>query len=491
MFAACAASETLNGFFIQNNTTNSSPPITITVMEATKQLMAKVKISGGGRCNVMHDDTKTTKEILECYPRGQKEISGIFNKRFTPSMVRAWFESRGVLLKTENDGRMFPVTDSSQTIIDTIKNDAMDRGLVQIKQGMRVQKVRILSNGQFAVSCNYDSDNTDKINTPQQDQIFDVLILATGSSLTGYELGKQLGHSIVDPVPSLFTLRMAHDIKKGGLLYDLAGISVTNVRISFKVSVAELSTKNIINAPLSPTKKKRQQFSFTQEGPMLITHEGISGPASLKLSAFAARHFHAANYRGVVTINFAPDFGTIDQVESFLISQKLASPRKFVSSACPLIYSTIDYDNYDLVTDSFPVTETAMIPKRLWGSLCERCGISDTSRWADVSKTSLRSLAGNIFCCTLEVTGKSVNKEEFVTAGGIELKEVDMASMQSKIVDGLFFCGEAVNVDGVTGKAKHFILLGMESLYTCVRIENCFYLPFNVLADGLQVGSIS
>ena len=183
----------------------------------------------------------------------------------------------------------------------------------------------------------------------------------------------------------------------------------------------------------------------------MITHEGISGPAPLKLSAFAAREFHAVKYRGQVQINFAPD---VKDVESSLLEHKLSSPRKLISSGCPLTLREVDYEKYNLETDSFQTVETTLIPKRLWNSMCRLCGISESARWSDASKTTVRSLAKIIECCTLEVTGKSVNKEEFVTAGGINLKEIDMSTMQSKKVNGLFFCGEVIDVDGITGMIR-------------------------------------
>jgi len=461
MFAACIASETLQKYFDENrrkNISHTAPPIHIIVMEATKQLMAKVKISGGGRCNVMHDNTKTTRELLECYPRGRKEISGIFCKSFTPSMAREWFESRGVTLKVEKDGRMFPNTDSSQTIIDAIERSALQGGLVQIKRRFNVHSASVTSEGKFRITCSNRMEKSEASQQPlnEQEEDFDTIVIATGSYPAGYKICSDLGHSIIKPVPSLFTLSMANDVKDGGLLYNLAGLSVKNARISFKVSMDDMlqgtATAPTKNLSSSYQKKQNQkQINFVQDGPVLITHEGISGPAPLKLSAFAAREFHALKYRGQVQINFAPD---VKDVESALLDHKLSSPRKLITSGCPLILREVNYEKYDVETDAFQTIETTLIPKRLWNNMCRLCGISDSARWSNVSKASVRLLAKMIECCTLEVTGKSVNKEEFVTAGGINLKEIDMATMQSKKANGLFFCGEVIDVDGITGMKR-------------------------------------
>lgn len=461
MFAACIASETVQKYFDESSRKNSSfaaPPVHIIVMEATKQLMAKVKISGGGRCNVMHDNTKTTRELLECYPRGRREISGIFCKSFTPSMAREWFESKGVRLKVEKDGRMFPSTDTSQTIIDAIEHSALQGGLVQIRRRFNVHSASTTSDGKFSITYSNRVEKNEASQQPldEQEEAFDTIVIATGSYPAGHKICSNLGHSIIKPVPSLFTLSMANDVKNGGLLYNLAGLSVKNVRISFKVSMDDM-LQGTVTAPtktLSSSYQKKhnqKQIHFLQDGPVLITHEGISGPAPLKLSAFAAREFHAVKYRGQVQINFAPD---VKDVESSLLEHKLSSPRKLISSGCPLTLREVDYEKYNLETDSFQTVETTLIPKRLWNSMCRLCGISESERWSDASKTTVRSLAKIIECCTLEVTGKSVNKEEFVTAGGINLKEIDMSTMQSKKVNGLFFCGEVIDVDGITGMIR-------------------------------------
>jgi predicted flavoprotein YhiN len=452
MFAACSAVEAIQ----QLNTNVSSEEggsgncrISVTVLEASNVLMTKVKVSGGGRCNVLHDTTKSTREILNSYPRGQKELAGILSKRFTPKMARRWFESKGVELKTEGDGRMFPTSDDSQTIIHAIQRVA-DEGGVTIERGIKIKHVEQTSDGTFRVHTSSKD--------PSKSHEFDTLVLATGSSPTGRDMAQNLGHTVVAPVPSLFTMRLAHETKEGGLLHGLSGLSMKHARVTFKADVKAVkglehpATENHQSADTPKAKRSKQkQQLYTQEGPLLITHEGISGPASLKLSAYAAREFHAINYRGMIYLHFAPDIGKVEEVEAILLDQKQCAARKLVSTGCPLVHAETDYENYDAETGAFPTIVTRLIPKRLWGRLCEKAGIASTSRWADVSKKNIRKLADNVVHYPVEVTGKSTNKEEFVTAGGIMLSEIDMTCMQSKVAEGVFYCGECIDVDGITG----------------------------------------
>jgi predicted Rossmann fold flavoprotein len=367
----------------------------VTVLEATSKTLHKVKISGGGRCNVMHDTSKSIPTILSGYPRGNKELNGLYKKRFSPTMARDWFEYRGVELKTEEDGRMFPITDSSQTIIDTLTNAALVEG-VDIRMRQKVNSIRRDDDGTFSIQF---KDGTE--------EDFSAVILATGSSPAGYVLAESLGHTLVSPVPSLFTLNCKHAIKENGLLYGLSGISVPSARVSIS----------------------KKQF---QEGPLLITHHGISGPAVLRLSAFAAREFKEMNYRGHVTINWDTPLGN----NAELIFEQLwkitsNNPKRTVASVCPLPNNSI--------------------PRRLWSSLVLASGFAPDTLWGGAPKKLVRQLATNLVACPMEITGKGTFKEEFVTAGGVSLKEVDMKNMESKRCPGLFLCGELINVDGVTG----------------------------------------
>lgn len=379
----------------------------VMVLEAGPKTLGKVKISGGGRCNVLHDTTKPVGDILASYPRGSKELRGLYHKHFTPQQAREWFTKRGVQLKTEEDGRMFPTSDSSQTIIDTLLEAADDVG-VDIQ---RQRKVLAISR----------DENTHKflVDFKDSSELFDAVILATGSAAAGHDLARNLGHTIVDPVPSLFTLNAKNQVQDGGLLHGLSGVSVPLAKVTLKVDVEG--------------KKKKQLLS--QEGPLLITHNGISGPATLRLSAFAAREFHKVNYRGDVAIHWAPELGSADEIADMLWQCKTLTPRRAVSTSCPLMLAE----------------QTSAIPRRLWAALVAASGFDKETTWNEAPKKKVGALARMVCDCTMDVTGKSVFKEEFVTAGGVSLKEIDMTTMESRMCPGLFFCGEVVDVDGVTG----------------------------------------
>ncbi|MGK3735422.1 MAG: putative Rossmann fold flavoprotein [Bacillariaceae sp.] len=448
-----------SGIFAAISAAENNNASEVVVIEATSSTLSKVKISGGGRCNVLHDTSKSIPTILAGYPRGKKELNGLYHKRFTPTMARDWFEQRGVILKVEEDGRMFPVTDSSQTIIDTLMKAAEDVG-VEIRYRNKVVSIdkKLLSN---IKNNSNDDDDDDDSNDPVVDESNDIgdrlftvnykdgtqedfcsIILATGSAPAGHVLAKSLGHDpLVQPVPSLFTLNCKHavsssdDEKGNGLLHGLSGVSVPTGRITLQIESS--STKDDDddddNKEKGKKKKKKKQ-QLVQEGPLLITHHGISGPATLRLSAFAAREFRDINYRGYVTINW--DAGSLpnsnpDQVLEELWKVTQTNPKRGVASVCPLPNNSI--------------------PRRLWQALVMASGFTSDSKWGSVSKKSVRLLAQNIVACRLEITSKGTFKEEFVTAGGVDLKEINMKTMESKICPGLFLCGEVINVDGVTG----------------------------------------
>ena len=401
MFAAAAASESLQRSGAKNNAK-------VVVLESGRKTLTKVAISGGGRCNVLQDTSKSLIDMLSGYPRGNKELRGIMTKQFSPQDAEEWFTSRGVQLKTEADGRMFPTTDDSQTIIDAIERATYQSG-VQVVTQQRVASIDRLEDGSYSVV----------VKDQEGPQLFDALILATGSAKIGMKLAESLGHTIVKPVPSLFVFNTKQQIQEGGVFHNLAGLSVQNARITFKVSV--------------PGKKKKK--AIVQEGPLLITHHGISGPATLRLSAFAARELHDVNYHCHVLVHWAPTFGSTEEIESSLWSMTSASPKKMVSSTCPL-----------LGPDG-----SSIIPRRLWSALVSESGIDQDLRWADAPKKQVRKLARCISEFEVDVTGKGVFKEEFVTAGGVLLSEVNMKKMESKKCPGLFCCGELLNVDGITG----------------------------------------
>lgn len=395
-----------SGIFASIASASSHPQSSVVVLEATSKTLSKVEISGGGRCNVMHDTSKEIRELLQGYPRGRKELNGILHKAFPPQQAQQWFEARGVQLKTEADGRMFPTTDSSQTIIQTLLDAALDAG-VQIYKQCRVESVSKLSNGQFQIE--YKDKNNGIGARDESKGVFDAVILATGSSPVGYKLAQSLGHTIVPTVPSLFTLNTKHEIHEDqGRFHGLSGLSVPWARIKF--------------------------LKMEQEGPLLITHHGLSGPAALRLSAFGAREMHECKYRGNLQIHWAPELGRTEEIADLLWQCTTIHPKRKVSTACPLVLSDGSY----------------AIPKRLWARMVDSVEMGEKT-WAEVSKKQVRKLAIQISEMEVEVTGKGTFKEEFVTAGGVSLKEINMKTMESKVCERLFLCGELIDVDGVTG----------------------------------------
>ncbi|MBS0620872.1 MAG: NAD(P)/FAD-dependent oxidoreductase [Verrucomicrobia bacterium] len=316
----------------------------VILLEKTRQLLAKVRISGGGRCNVTHAAFDPKKLIMN-YPRGNRELLGPFH-HFGPQEIIAWFESRGVSLKTEEDGRIFPTTDHSATIINCLLSAAKEAG-VQIRQEVHVQKIE----DHFLIHL----DKGEPISC-------DALILATGSSPSGHTLAASLGHTIIPPVPSLFTF----NVPTSDLL-DLSGIVAHDVELSI--------------------------LGFRQRGDLLLTHWGFSGPAALKLSAWAARELSACHYKADLTINWLPDL-SLEEIQRHIKEKR------------------------------------NLLPQNLWKRL---------------------GSASKLHASTYAVEGKTTNKQEFVTCGGVDLKEVDMRTMESKKVKHLYFAGEILNIDGVTG----------------------------------------
>ncbi|MBS0604507.1 MAG: NAD(P)/FAD-dependent oxidoreductase [Verrucomicrobia bacterium] len=355
----------------------------ILVLEKTRQLLSKVRISGGGRCNVTHSQFDP-KKLTASYPRGNKELLGPFH-RFQPQDTIAWFAKHGVELKTEEDGRMFPVSDHSATIINCLL-DAAKEGGVEIRNEHGVRSVERTNNG-FRLHL----DNRDPIECH-------ALILASGSSPNGHELAASLGHTIVSAVPSLFTFNVP-----SSPLLDLAGIAVPD---------AELSLKSI---------------PFRQRGSLLITHWGFSGPAALKLSAWAARDLHACNYRTDLHINWIPSHKQEDIFQD-LLTKKRQKPLK-----------NLEHENLYL------------LPLNLWKRLMTLSGIPFNSSLGHVPDKNLKLLSEKLTQSCFAVEGKTTYKSEFVTCGGIELKEVDFKTLESKVAPHLFFAGEILNIDGVTG----------------------------------------
>jgi predicted Rossmann fold flavoprotein len=372
------------GFFAAITCAQANPHAEVTLIEASPQPLGKVRISGGGRCNVTHACFDPA-QLVQFYPRGGKSLRGAFS-RFQPQDTIDWFQSRGVILKTEADGRMFPISDSSATIVSCLMDAARHAG-VRLWHGTAITTVHKTAAG-FSLATKHG-----------QELVVDKLLLATGSNPTGYRWAKELGHSIAPLAPSLFTFNI-----KDPRLTDLPGIAVKTATVS-----------------LNKDKK------LTHTGPVLITHWGLSGPVILKLSAWAARFLHECRYHATLNINWLPEF-TAPKLREMFLAVKSQLPQKIIHNSCPV-----------------------PIPQRLWASLLDHCEILGGDRWAGLSHKKLDRLLQELQRGEFNITGKGVFKEEFVTCGGVKLAEIDFKTMASKTCPGLYFAGEIIDVDGVTG----------------------------------------
>jgi predicted Rossmann fold flavoprotein len=364
----------------------ANPQAQVTILEGSAQLLSKVKISGGGRCNVTHACFDPA-ELVQYYPRGGKALRGAFS-RFQPKDTVTWFRDRGVKLKTEADGRMFPVTDSSETIVDTLVHAAKIAG-VYIQTSWMVVSIEKIGRRFLITSKTGKTIDCDRI------------LLATGSHIVGHRLAQQLGHSIIPPVPSLFTFNV-----KDPRIQDLAGISVENVQVQLQI----------------PGEKP-----LVQTGPLLITHWGLSGPAILKLSAWGARALHDARYRAEMRINWLPTL-TQDALREKLLQAKTEHPKRAIVNYAPI-----------------------NLPQRLWQRFVAAANLTPETRWADCPKSGLNQLLTELQQGAYFIQGKGVFKEEFVTCGGVHLKEINFKTMESRCCPGLFLAGELLDVDAVTG----------------------------------------
>ena len=369
------------GFFTAINIAEKNPNYKIAILERGAEVLNKVRISGGGRCNVTHACFEPN-ELVKFYPRGEKELRGPFHQ-FCSGDTIEWFEKHGVALKIEDDGRMFPVSNSSQTIIDCFMQATQKLGIA-VLTGQSVQSI-------------FKKDDFWKVETQKEQFVAQKLILATGSNPKIWELLQTHGHAIVSPVPSLFTFNI-----KDARIKELPGVSA-------------LVTVQVKDTKLAST------------GPLLITHWGMSGPAILKLSAWGARILETKNYQFVIYVNWLNDLGT-SEVETILKNLKQENAKKMVSKKSP-----------------FELTN------RLWESLVLASGILEDTKWADLSKTQLQRLSQELTKSVFQVNGKSTFKEEFVTAGGIDLKEINFKTMESKLHTNLYFAGEIVNIVAITG----------------------------------------
>lgn len=372
------------GFFCAVNAARLQPGLEVVLLERSSKLLSKVKVSGGGRCNVTHD-CNSIADMIKMYPRGAAFLKKAFHHFFTTDTV-SWFETRAVKLKTETDGRMFPVTDQSQTIIDCLLNEA-SKYRVNIQMNVTVESIN--KNG-----------NSWQIHAANKIIEADYICIAAGgfSKALQFNWITNTGHSIENPVPSLFTFNIP-----GNGITDLMGISLENV--SVKIAGTKLQ----------------------DNGPLLITHWGLSGPAILKLSAWGAKELSNKNYAFNIVVNWLPAFNEttlkikFQEIRFNQASQKIINRNPFG------------------------------LPSRLWEYFLTNCDVKEGIRWADLPAKEQNKLIKILCAQEFSVKGKTTFKEEFVTAGGIRLNEIDVNSMESKILPGLFFAGEIIDVDGVTG----------------------------------------
>ena len=372
------------GFFAAINIANRHPDWGLTVLERGKSVLEKVRISGGGRCNVTHGCWDPA-DLARHYPRGERELLGPFHK-FACGDTISWFEDRGVPLKIEEDGRVFPQSDSSQSVIDCLWNQARDLG-IKVVTGARVDRLTAPA-------------------TPQEDWEVAVkdltyrarqLVVTTGSNPAVWKLLARLGHTIVEPVPSLFAVNIKDDRLEG-----LAGISLPWARV------------------------QHVGKSLDAEGPLLITHKGLSGPAILRLSAWGARDLYPLKYDFTLEVNWI----NVRQRDAAAQLQQLAD-----ANARRTIAKRSGFN----------------LPLRLWQSLVRAAHVPADQQWAQLSKAQLQELSGQLTEGHYRVTGKATNKDEFTTAGGVDLREVDFRSFRSKVHPTLFVAGEVLDIDAITG----------------------------------------
>ena len=374
------------GFFAALQCKKQAPDVPVTIFEKSPQVLGKVKISGGGRCNLTHHCFEA-RELIKYYPRGGRDLRGVLH-RFGPSDLIHWFEDRGVELQTQEDGRMFPRTNRSQTIVDCLCQEAQKAG-VAVLTGREVVKINLHQGGGFTLEFSDGSREE-----------WDFLLITTGgcSRMRGFQWLQDLGHTIEPPVPSLFTFNIPHPP-----LRELMGLSV----------------------PLGEV--KIPGIKRVERGPLLITHWGLSGPGVLKFSAWEARELSHRKYNFPLQVNWL-GISSEEEVRKALLKGREAFSSRQISSLHPFTLS-----------------------KRLWMYFLDRCQILPTQKWAELSKKNLNRLIETLLRDPYEVSGKTTFKDEFVTCGGVVRREVDFKTMESKVVPGLYFAGEVMDIDGITG----------------------------------------
>ena len=379
------------GFFGAIACAEANPHLQVFLLEKTGKLLSKVRVSGGGRCNVTHA-CETPAQLIAHYPRGGKQLKSAF-QQFGVSDTIAWFARRGVPLKTEPDGRMFPTTDSSETIARALEEAARQAG-VRILLNTQVDEIKPLPTGGFQLRLSGSGA------PPTPEMTASCVLVATGGNpkSTQYDWLRPLGHSMAEPVPSLFTFNVPDSP-----LRELMGVSVPQARI---VLAGE---------------------KLQYEGPLLVTHWGVSGPAVLKLSAWGARRLHELGYTGTALINWVPTH-TDETLRPWLQQFRQENARKIVA-----------------------VNPLLGLPQRLWRTLVEQAGTPAEMRWSDLPAKAQNRLLELLLRTPLSVRGKTTYKEEFVTCGGIALADIDLKTMQSRRVPGLYFAGEVLDIDGITG----------------------------------------
>ncbi|MCW5515083.1 NAD(P)/FAD-dependent oxidoreductase [Muriicola sp. Z0-33] len=394
------------GFYGAIQIAEANRNLKVAILERGKQVLSKVRVSGGGRCNVTHAEFDPG-ALTKNYPRGEKELLGPFHTHCTGDVV-AFFEDRNVPLKIESDGRMFPVSDTSASIIDCFLNETKNLG-IQLLKNSPVTDLKPLNNEEAGNEGGW------RVFSAKKEYVAKKLLLTTGSNQKIWNILSRLGHNIIAPVPSLFTFNIK-DPRISGIqgLSSHAAVEVVPRKLSKEISIS-----------LRSNAAKRR--ALTSEGPLLITHWGMSGPAILKLSAWGARDLNAYEYKFKIRINWLPDYHR-DGVLSHLQEIKAVEPKKTILR-----------------------TKAVEIPRRLWINLVQASGISRDMQWAAASAKDMERLTEQLTQSIFTVEGKSTFKEEFVTAGGVDLKEVNFKTFESKKHPHLYFAGEIINVDAITG----------------------------------------